>query len=361
MASMQVVKVPIMQRHSKTTQNFRNVGVLTSKVKEIPGIQEDTKTDTKKIEIKKTNETNLHVLDKRIRGILGRDQQKLDLYKAAVRAVMTSYSLIVPYRESDMIECTTKQTNRDQNDQVQLLVNRYIEVARKFADVVTDTTITDESRCYKCEEQMEDCGDVFWCSNCLETRQPPMKTDVAPTGETTTRTTNDKLNHFKLLPQLFQGSEDYYISEEHIAIIEDYCKRYDINLETIDKDTLLDVLDGSDLRNELGDHINLLHHVLTGIELPNIIDIEDNIVARHQEVLTMYNSIKNTLPKRYPLKSWFFFYQYLIMEGYQINQRDLPISKQKESLEWHNNLIKRVSILLKERGSRFRWEPVVVT
>lgn len=357
---MKVVKIPIIQRQAKTTAtNFTNVGTLTAKAIELPGIESNKNSSGhKRIEIKRTGETNLHVLDRRVRRMLDGNPQKLELYKAGVRAVMTSYSLLVPYRESDMVECGTKKTS---TDQVQLLVSRYIEVAQKFTDFITESTNTNIALCHKCHEQLEDCGDVMWCSVCLETRQSPMKSDVAPINETSTRTTNDKLNHFKLLPQLFQGTEDYDVSEEHVAIIEDYSKRYEINLDSVDKNTLIGILDRTTLREELGDHINLLHHVLTGTELPNISDIEDNIVARHQEVLATYNTIKITLPKRYPLKSWYLFYQYLIMEGYKIEQRDLPISKQKESLEWHNALMKKLAVVLKDRGSKFRWEPVVVT
>ena len=356
------IKPPIETRTKPASVNFAKVGVLASKVIEHidDGDTKETSTHQKSIEVKPDENLNLFTLDKRIRRTLKDNKESLELYKSAVRAVMASYSLITPYSPSEVVN-VEKQTTRAERDNVEekrYVVSQYVEVARRFVDLITKETAVEvvEQVCPECEQPLQDRGDILWCSDCLIVAGQKLETETTLT-EASSRNINDKLNHFRLIPQLFQGTEQYDVRTEDIEKIEMYTERYDICLETVAKRTLTDILEKTGLIEELGDHINLLHYIITGVKPPDISHIEERILARHQELLIAYSRIKAS-ERKYPLKPWYLFYQYLSMEEYEVDPDELPLIKIKETLVWHNQMMKRLCNMLSEQGSRFSWTAI---
>jgi Poxvirus Late Transcription Factor VLTF3 like len=371
---LQRLKAPVIQSVTRAASpNFTNVGTLVSRTVELqgsaPGSDAPATSSARKFEVRQDEGTNLHVLDKRVRKALEGQPQRLALYKSGVRAVMMSYSLLVPYKESEVVGEPERRTGRGRElaDKKLLLIKRFADVARRFVDVALSERREDRGACCSsCERPLEDRGDVVWCPACLHVEDASFRADVpaAPEGgaspSTSIRNVNDKLNHFRLIPQLFQGKEDYDVQVEHLERIEAHAEKYEIDLESVTKDTLLHILEVTDLADDLEEHINLLHHTITGVPLPDISHLEERVFARHHEVVTVFAQMK-TAGHKYTMKSWFLFYQYLVMEEYDVDPRELPIVKLPESLAWHNATMKRIAALLTEQGSQFSWHPVEVT
>jgi hypothetical protein len=370
---LQRLKAPVIQTAARTTSpNFANVGTLVSRTIELQGPasgSDATATvSARKFEVRQDEGTNLHVLDKRVRKALEGQPQRLALYKSGVRAVMTSYSMLAPYKESEVVGEPERRDarSRDLADKKLLLIKRFADVARRFVDVALSERERRDACCSSCDRPLEDRGDVVWCPVCLHVEDASFRADVpaAPEGgtspSTSIRNVNDKLNHFRLIPQLFQGKEDYDVQVEHLERIEAHAEKYEIDLENVTKDTLLHILEVTGLSDDLEEHINLLHHTITGAPLPDISHLEERIFARHHEVVTVFAQMK-TAGHKYTMKSWFLFYQYLVMEEYDVDARELPIVKLPESLAWHNATMRRIAALLTEQGSQFAWNPVEVT
>ena len=346
----------------KTPINF-DIGALTSNAKNLPGTETESSDINKNIVIKSSDNLNLFLLDRKIRKSLQHSPEKLDVYKATVRAIITSYSLLVPYTESNVVKSPKQDRKNGQDkDEISLLTKRFVTLASAFANLVMTEQDEDNNHyiCIKCEGPLEERGETLWCPECLRVHPDRMKTDIQIVNETTSRNINDKLSHFKLIPQLFQGKEDYTINIEDLEKIESYAERFSIELESVNKDTLADILQHTGLTKELGEHMNLLHYTITGIEPPNISHLEENIISRHQQVITAYGQLKLS-ERRYVLKLWYLFYQYLVMEEYDVDPRTLPIVRLKDSLDWHNRTFSRICKNLTEQGSKFVWHCVEVT
>jgi hypothetical protein len=361
-------RIPVIQAHGKAaSHNFVNVGATVSRAVSVAGVSDAGARAQRSIEVKKGgsgSNSNLYLLDRRVRQTLEGNPKQLELYKSAVRAIICSYGLLVPYRESDVIEergTDAAGTTREQEERKDLLVGRFVEVARRFADVVCSDapSTSDDTECDRCEGELEERNDMLWCPRCLLIKPAPLKRETAVMAESSSRNINDKLNHFRQIPQSYQGKEEYDITAEQLEAIEAHAERYEIDLERVSKDTLLDILDQTGLSDELRDHINLLHYTLTGVSPPDISHLDERIMARHHEVITAYNQLKAS-ERRYVLKPWYLFYQYLVMEGHDVDQREIPLVKLKESLEQQNALIRRIAIILRDQGSKFDWNPVEV-
>jgi hypothetical protein len=355
--------------------NFVNVGALAARAKELPGAENPRADEERRIEVGLADEAlNLFLVDQCIRKSLAHKPEKLRLYKSAVRALMTSYSLLVPYKESNVIESPgmrraaksgSEQKRRDESEQRLLLTRRFVDVAGAFVNVVL--TGSEEERdedggaCTRCDGPLEERGDVLWCPECLRVQADAIKTDLQLGGESSSsaRNAGDKLAHFKLIPQTFQGKEDYDVTEDQLRTIEEYARRQDIDLEDVSVATLDNILAHTGLAKELGNHMPLLHHTITGTPLPDIGHLEENIMARHAQVLGAFARLPPA-ERRLPLKSWYLFFQYLSMEEYEVDPRSLPITWHKDTLDWHNATMKKLARVLTSEGSRFVWNPVDV-
>jgi hypothetical protein len=372
---------------TRCSSNFINIGALvTTGTQPIPADCSEEEIDEEddageaqakeKLEVKQDEHLNLFVLDRRVRRYLASDPDALSLYKSAVQGVISSYSLIAPYREAEIVgeerggRLGAGRKDVETTKRLTTLVNSFVDVAQRFVVVARKRESPSllphgaaEEQCAECGEPLEDRGTILWCPDCSLSVPQRLKTDAPVPQEassSTLRNMNDKLNHFRLIPQLFQGQEDIDIEEEDISTIEAHAARFDIDLDTVTKDTLLHILDQTNLSKKLKDHINLLHHTITGVPPPDISHLEEHILARHQELLLAYTQ-EQTTGRKYTLKNWYLFFQYLRMEEWDVEPRDLPLVRLKETLDWHNQTMKHLCAVLREQGSHFTWKPVIVT
>jgi hypothetical protein len=301
-------------------------------------------------------------LDRRIRNMLrANDSDALDVYKQTMRAIMNSYLLIAPSRQQEIFGEEHRNTSgKEVRTERMRLVSTFVELAQKFADISIIREEEDKTKCKVCGTQLEDRGEALWCSKCLVIEAGVLKTDLGIPEIVTNRNMSDKLNHFKtdvILP--FQGREDYNISDQDLGKIRKYAIKYGIKLCSVSKDTLIHILEQVSLTKQLENHINLLHYTITGRPAPDISHLEDRIQQRHQEVITVFYEIKPA-ERQHALKPWYLFFQYLTMEEFEVNVRDLPQLKLRDTQNWNNTMMKRICTILTKRGSRFSWNFVEV-
>jgi len=342
----------------KSTQSIGNISTMVSNTVEWI---EGGKTDKKKIEVKLSDNLNLCQLDKRIRNMLkAAEPEALDAYKRTMRAVMNSYLLIAPSKQREVFgEEHRSEGGKEVRTERLRLVSSFLELAQRFTDISVIRDEEDKSKCKVCGTGLEDRGEALWCSKCMVVEASVLKTDLGVPEMSSNRNMRDKLDHFKtdvILP--FQAREDFDISDQHLNKIGRYAGKYDIKLDSASKDTLIHIIEQVGLK-KLENHINLLHQTVTGKPAPDISHLEDRIQQRHQEVITVYYEIKPA-ERQHALKPWYLFYQYLTMEEYEVNIRDLPQLKLRDTQNWNNNMMKRICNILKKRGSRFKWDYVEV-
>lgn len=356
--SIRKVKLPSFNNDEETTPTIDNVGqYLTNIVR----LKTDKVPEKTKIEIKPDDDVNLYVLDKKIKRMLGDcEPEALQLYTKATKGIIASYNLLVPYREYEVFGEKRRLEKPDKEAEKQRQVNAFIECAKRFAEIIISKKDEDDVRlrCENCDSTLEDRGQTMWCNNCKTMKHVFIEQEVTSSETMSARNMSDKLNHFKTIVLAYQGEEDYDIETNHLNIIKTYAGRYDIKLKGMSKDTLSHILEQTKLKDELDSHINLLHKTLTGIPAPNISHLEDRIYGRHQEVITVFYQIKPS-ERKHALKPWYLFYQYLVAEEFDVDSRDFPMLKMRETLAWHNSTYRKITETLTKKGSLYCWDNTV--
>lgn len=311
----------------------------------------------KNIEVVNNDKLDLRALNDKVRAsVAANEPKKLAAYDRMVKATLDSFSLLVPHRAVRIFgqEKTESQDVIEMRGQV---INNFLDIAKGFIEltVVEDAKAPSAPPCPDCNSPLE--NDI-WCSQCLH------YVNNARTEQTETTCSNrnmtDRLSHFKNIVEVFQGIENFTIEDADLDTIRKYAVKHEIAIPTMSKDTLLHILEETNLSSKLDEHINKLHSTLTGIPCHNISHIEQRIYSRHEAFISMFLHIRPDERQHSP-KPWYLFYQYLVMEEYEVNSREFPMLKMKETLSWHNEMMKKTVDALIASGSPFKWVATEVT
>jgi hypothetical protein len=358
--AVKTFKLPSFDDNNTEETTIDNVGRMLTNIVRLQPQQQSSKT---KIDVNPNDGINLFLLDRKIRGILDsyEDKDALDMYKRATKGIMSSYSLLSPYREFDVYGEKQKTNTSDKETQKKCHIDAFIECAKRFVEIVVKTRDDDYSeRCDMCDDLLEIRGQMLWCDNCKTMKKSILEQDTSNIETVSARNMGDKLAHFRTIVVDYQGKGNYDISVGDIEKIKNYAKKYSIDIKKMSKDTLSHILERTGLKDELDTHLSLLHKTLTGIPAPDISHIEERIYGRHQEVIMMFYKIK-TSERKHALKPWYLFYQYLIAEEFVVDQRDFPMLKMRDTLSWHNTTYKKIIEALKGEKSTYNWTMVDVS
>jgi hypothetical protein len=278
----------------------------------------------------------------------------LRTYKKTIGAILASYALIVPCRSVTVVGEDEEEAPQDLSRFRESLIDRFLSLAATFVEVNIKKGGEKKDFCPNCEEELEQRCDGLWCPSCPTFVQSSKLHAISPEGSFSGRSVSDKMAHFKTIVLEFQGMEDYVMEEGDLKTIKKYSLHYRIDLSDVTRSTLLHILERVNLLQKLENHINLLHHIITGQPRHDISHIEERIFARHREVMGVYNEVKPQ-ERRHSLKNWYVFARYLEEEEYEVNFAELPLLRMKDTLDWHNKMYRIVALRLIKGGTNFTW------
>lgn len=365
-----------MRRHTsgdplKFVEGSNNINIekpkLIKKKIEKPKCQKQS-TETEKIlpetsslEINFNDVTNILTIDSQLRFLLKNDPSTLEKYVNATNSIICSWHLSVPPSPDLNIEIK-KDSKADELKKI------YLEQAQISGKIKVREPEIDPYVCTQCDGEMQDRTDLsgMYCS-CGNSVSKLVCGDVGnqngivvESGPTTQRNIQDRLQHLDNLIDILQGIEDFTIPKDSLIKL----RKRIANIDNLDRSKLLSILEAEKSKEfkSLIDHLANVYRKLTGKEIPIIIDntLRDRIRARHVEFLICYHDWKIRINSKETrlFKATYLLWQYLSMEGKQLNLRvDMPSLKLKDTLDWHNQTMRTICNQLNEKpDTKFVWK-----
>lgn len=258
----------------------------------------------------------------------------------------TTFSFMGPKDDSYML--TTEKKRRD-------IEARYFKIASTYMDIVVESNYPIIIKCENCNNHLIDKNEtnILICSECHTEIDLINKQDNTTYADTSrinvaTRFVYDRKTHFRECLYNFQGKQQTTIPEQLIDKIRlklvqyklnDYDKDGNKTYKRVTKKNIANIL--KELRmGKHYDHTNLIHKMITGIELPDLSHISDKVIRDFDVLSNTYDKFFKNIDRKNFISTNYVLFQILTNNGYNCNVDDFTVLKTTERKLFHEHVLK---------------------
>lgn len=334
----------ILNKFKKEEDMINDYNIIIEKLNNI------NKTSTNIIEINKNNIQIQELTDKIANA---KSKNNKALYIVSSIKYLTEYKKIVD--NPVKIDFTTNKTVAPVNcAEKNILIIKYLNVAELYIDINQyishksgSEKIIDSSICV-CGKKMKNIQDEFICNNCgiksNNVESFAVYKDIDRVNISSTYK-YDMRQHLKEALDNYQGKQKTIVPQEVYDIINMYVKN--MNIDVITKKIIWDILKENKYSVYYND-VNKIHHEITGIPLPNILDIEDKINKDIDDISQVYEEVKNPNRKNF-INAQLTICLLLKRHGHKCKLSDFHILSTHKYLKEHLDTCRRIEL-------RLNWE-----
>jgi len=271
------------------------------------------------------------------------DQRSLD----ASDNIIEIEELNTRIKNTQEINLTTSQKNETkETPELQNIITKYLVVAEKYIDTstylvkkikstVTVNTTSKEPLCESCGKRMKHVNDETICQNCgIKSNEPESFTTYKDIDRVNIASNYqyDMRQHLRDSLDNYQGKEKTIIPKELYDQIRDYVSKMnkDIRKETkVNIRYMMRQFKFSAYYN----NINKIHHELTGVPLPDLSGIEENILKDIDAISNIYHEVKGN--RKNFINAQVTICMLLIRNGHKCSLRDFHSLKTFRRLDDH--------------------------
>ena len=326
------------------------VGLFNTTMNNLQYMQEEL---DELMEVEATDEADQYLLDSQISAMmesiekLYQEIQHKSKYPDEAMDLIKTYKSKFGNNRSRIIGSSDSTIPVEDWDIFRLLSSRFIDIARKFTNAIVVKEDINVPMCTKCSNTtIMQNGNAF-CPNCNIT----IKLKDSETSETNaglgyqqdhscTETVEEAM-------QCLMGISRKPIPAKVYQIIEEHCKRYDIDVKKLSKPDIIGLLK----LKKLADYyksFNLIANVLTGVPLPKVRKYRKAVTSRCRLIEREYAIIKHEENRSNFMFAWYVLRACLVMEGYKANSDDfLTLTTRGAAIE-HDRIMKKVCFRIRE-------------
>ena len=244
------------------------------------------------------------------------------------------------------------------------VVNAYIEIARKYTNVIIDTPEKkNKIVCGNCpnRKDFDIDGNIYMCIHC-SAQQVVLKhissyKDIDRVN-ISSRYMYDRKIHFRDCINQYQGKQNSTILQK---VYDDLEKQFDLHhlLLLGDKDTSKEIRFRNITKEHIGmflkeleytkhyENINLIHYNLTGVKPDNISHLEDKLLDDFDALTELYDKRFKDIDRKNFINTQYVLYQLLSRHKHSCNKEDFTILKTIDRKSFHDDICR---VLFEEKG-----------
>ncbi len=151
----------------------------------------------------------------------------------------------------------------------------------------------------------------------------------------------------------YQGLQKDKPPQEVYDTIQNSMNSYKIKPKDLEEDVLLEILKENKLSSQYH-NMRLIFHNITGAKLPDLSDLRNRIMRRHEIIESVYHKEKTKDRKNF-LDGQYMLWSILKMENYSCKKSEFSMLKTEDVIKYHDDTMERILHRLRKENDEFDW------